>query len=235
MSLHSTRHTRFLRYAIAFAIIFVLIVGTCVSLLATHAASSTCANPTDTAYRVVAGDTLSSIATAHGTTSEVLASHNTLANPNLIFPFQLICIASRGTVSVPMPGLPNSPFVATARLDAAAAGVPVQIFVNQINQESGFNPGAVSPAGAIGIAQFLPSTAAGLGIDPHDPNQSLRGAAELMASYLNTYNGNIDMALAAYNAGPGTVNGAVARCGATNFRSCLAQMTQDYIHAITGN
>ncbi|HKV01676.1 MAG TPA: transglycosylase SLT domain-containing protein, partial [Ktedonobacteraceae bacterium] len=57
--------------------------------------------------------------------------------------------------------LPRSQYVAIAQQDAIAAGIPPDYFVRQINTESGFNPNAVSPAGAVGIAQFLPSTAAG--------------------------------------------------------------------------
>ena len=64
-----------------------------------------------------------------------------------------------------------------ARLDAQQNGISADLFEKQINQESGFNPNAVSPAGAIGIAQFMPSTAQGLGINPYDAVQSLSGAA----------------------------------------------------------
>jgi surface antigen len=67
------------------------------------------------------------------------------------------------------PGLPNSPYVSVALEAARAAGIPTTPFLRQINAESGFNPHAVSPAGAIGIAQFMPATAAGLGINPWDP------------------------------------------------------------------
>ena len=77
-------------------------------------------------------------------------------------------------------------------------------FVRQIGQESGFNPSAVSRAGAIGIAQFMPDTARGLGVDPTDPYASLDAAARLMRQYLDKY-GNYATALAAYNAGPGAV------------------------------
>jgi len=190
---------------------------------------------------------LDAIAEKFGTKYQVLARESSIALPQLIFAGQLICIppsAIKKVVdmpitgmapTVPMPVLPNSPFVATARLDATAANIPVQIFLNQINQESNFNPNAVSPAGALGIAQFIPSTAAGLGINPRDPNQSLRGASQLMARYLMTRNGNIDMALSDYNAGTGNTNAAIARGGATNFRSFLPFETRQYIHIITGN
>src|SRR5215467_14378047 len=71
-----------------------------------------------------------------------------------------------------------------ARQAANRAGIDPDIFLRQIQQESGFNPGARSPAGAIGIAQFMPDTARGLGIDPTDPYAALDAAARLDASNL---------------------------------------------------
>ncbi|MBE3568426.1 MAG: lytic transglycosylase domain-containing protein, partial [Thermogemmatispora sp.] len=104
-------------------------------------------------------------------------------------------------------------------------------FVRQSNRESGFNPDAVSPAGAVGIAQFLPSTAAGLGIDPWNPVEALRGAARLMARYQIRYGGSYAQAAAAYNAGPAAVDQALARCG-SRWLACLPAETQAYVTAI---
>src|SRR5205085_80727 len=105
--------------------------------------------------------------------------------------------------------LPKSQYVAIAEQDAVDAGISPEYFVRQINQESGFNPNAVSPAGAVGIAQFEPGTAAGLGVNPWDPISALRGAARLMANYAHSYGGDYAKALAAYNGGSGTVQYAV--------------------------
>jgi hypothetical protein len=129
--------------------------------------------------------------------------------------------------------LPNSPYVAVAELDAVNAGIPPAYFVRQINQESLFNPSAVSPAGAVGIAQFMPGTAATLGIDPWNPTQALQGAAHLMASYVKQYGGNYAMALAAYNAGIGAVQYAVNYCG-SYWMNCLPAETRNYIYVIMG-
>ena len=118
-----------------------------------------------------------------------------------------------------------------ARHEAQAAGIPPLLFVRQIQQESGFNPRAVSRAGAIGIAQFMPETAKGLGINPWNPNASLKGAARLMASYVKRYGGDYSKALAAYNAGSGTVAWVLARCG-VQWRVCLPIETQHYISII---
>ena len=129
--------------------------------------------------------------------------------------------------------LPASDYVAIARQDAIDAGIPQQYFVNQIQVESGFDPNAVSPAGAVGIAQFEPATAASLGFDPYDPIAALRGAANYMASLSNTYGGDYAKALAAYNAGGLTVNQAVQACGA-DWMNCIPAETQAYIYKITG-
>ena len=93
-----------------------------------------------------------------------------------------------------------------ARGAAARAGIDPDVFVAQINQESGFNPNAGSPAGAQGVAQIMPQTAAGWGVDPHDPYASLDAAATNMARYQQRYGGDMSKALAAYNAGPGAVD-----------------------------
>ena len=72
--------------------------------------------------------------------------------------------------------------------------------------ESGFDPSAVSPAGAQGIAQFMPGTAAAYGLrDPFDPEAAIDAQARLMADLLRQLRGSIPLALAAYNAGPGAV------------------------------
>jgi hypothetical protein len=89
--------------------------------------------------------------------------------------------------------------------DAARAnGIPVAGFLALINQESGFDPGAKSPAGALGIAQFMPNTAAGLRINPLDPTQALPASAKHLAA-LRRNLGSWDLALAGYNAGGGAV------------------------------
>ena len=119
-----------------------------------------------------------------------------------------------------------------ARQDAVNAGIDPNLFEKQINQESGFNPDAVSQVGAIGIAQIMPSTAAGWNVDPHDPVASLQAAANAMASYQRSY-GSYSMALAAYNAGTGTVNDAISRCG-SSWKGCLPGETQTYIDVIVG-
>ena len=135
------------------------------------------------------------------------------------------------------PGLPymaiaNSPYVAVAEQAAVNAGIPPVYFVRQIQQESGFNPNAVSVTNAEGIAQFEPYTASGLGINPWDPNSALPGAARLMANYYHQY-GNYAKALGAYNAGPGSVQSAVYSCG-MYWLSCMPGQSQNYVYRIMG-
>jgi hypothetical protein len=88
---------------------------------------------------------------------------------------------------------------------AARWGVPPAFLAAQLNTESGFNPNAVSPDGAIGLAQFMPSTARSVGLNPRDPNASIDAMAKLMSSYKKTY-GSWEKALYAYHGGPGIVD-----------------------------
>lgn len=71
--------------------------------------------------------------------------------------------------------------------------------------ESRFNDRALSPAGAIGVMQLMPATAATLGVDPTDPTQNARGGAAYVRQMLDTFDGDLTLALAAYNAGPEAV------------------------------
>jgi hypothetical protein len=140
--------------------------------------------------------------------------------------------ASLNGPGLPYMAIPNSQYVPIAERDAVEAGISPVYFVRQINQESGFNPSAVSVTNAEGIAQFEPYTAAGLGINPWDPIQALRAAAQLMARYYHQY-GNYAKALGAYNAGPGAVQSASYACG-MNWLNCMPGQTQDYVYRIMG-
>jgi len=84
-------------------------------------------------------------------------------------------------------------------------GVDPSLLAAVASQESGFNAGAVSSAGAEGLMQFMPSTAQGLGVNPFDPASSINGAARYLSGLQNQF-GSTSLALAAYNAGPGAVS-----------------------------
>ena len=89
--------------------------------------------------------------------------------------------------------------VRTAGLDALTF---INIFDALINRESNFNPKAISPKGAVGLGQLMPDTAADLGVkNPLDPVENLHGSAKYFTQQLKQF-GSLDLALAAYNAGP---------------------------------
>ncbi|HTZ88401.1 MAG TPA: lytic transglycosylase domain-containing protein [Solirubrobacteraceae bacterium] len=96
----------------------------------------------------------------------------------------------------------------TPLIEAAAArnGVDPAVLHGLIQQESDFDPNSRSSAGAIGLTQLMPSTASSLGVsDPTDPAQSIEGGARYLGEMLQRFGGNVEDALAAYNAGPGAV------------------------------
>jgi len=95
-------------------------------------------------------------------------------------------------------------FLEMAKAAALRHGVPADLFLRLVQQESGWNPKALSHKGAIGLAQLMPKTASLLGVDPHDPRQNLDGGARYLAQQYRTFQ-SWRLALAAYNAGPGAV------------------------------
>jgi hypothetical protein len=94
-----------------------------------------------------------------------------------------------------------------ARRTAASYNLPPEIFLRLINTESGFNPNAVSPKGATGLTQLMPDTAREMGVtNINDITQNIEGGARYLKKMVDKYDGNMELALAAYNAGPGNVD-----------------------------
>ncbi len=102
----------------------------------------------------------------------------------------------------------NGPESMDAIFEEAAAryDVSVDLLKAVAKAESGFNPNAVSKAGAIGVMQLMPATARSLGVaDPYDARQNIMGGAKYLKENLDRFNGDVSLALAAYNAGPNAV------------------------------
>jgi soluble lytic murein transglycosylase-like protein len=115
-------------------------------------------------------------------------------------------------VRQPEPASPREPTTCTgselgAAFEAAAArhGLSVDLLMSVARAESGCDADAVSPAGAVGVMQLLPETARELGVDPRDPRQNIDGGAAYLRQQIDRFGGRLDLALAAYNAGPAPV------------------------------
>ena len=119
----------------------------------------------------------------------------------------------------------RSEFLPHAKAMARKHGVPEDLFLRLVQQESGWNPNARSHKGAHGLAQLMPGTAAKLGVDPRDPKQNLEGGARYLRMMYNTF-GSWNLALAAYNAGPG----AVAKYGGVP----PYNETKNYVRIVSG-
>lgn len=116
-------------------------------------------------------------------------------------------------------------YLEMAKAAARAHGVPEDLFLRLVQQESGWNAAAVSGKGATGLAQLMPGTARLLGVEIDDPEQNLNGGARYLKMMYDKF-GSWKLALAAYNAGPGAVEAAN---GVPDFEE-----TQNYVKAILG-
>lgn len=120
----------------------------------------------------------------------------------------------------------KSEYTPHARAAARRYGIPEDLFLRLVQQESGWNPSARSHKGATGLAQLMPGTAARLGVNPHDPVQNLNGGARYLRMMYNQF-GNWRLALAAYNAGPAAVS---KYGGIPPYRE-----TRNYVRVIAGS
>jgi len=117
-------------------------------------------------------------------------------------------------------------YLELARAAARRHGVPEDLFLRLVQQESNWNPRAKSHKGAIGLAQLMPGTARVLGVDPHNPRENLEGGARYLREQYDTFR-SWRLALAAYNAGPGAVE---KHNGVPPYRE-----TKNYVRKIWGS
>lgn len=113
--------------------------------------------------------------------------------------------AGAGPTAIPsFNGRYKGQYLEAAKAAARRHGVPEDLFLRLVQQESGWNPGAVSNKGATGLAQLMPATARRLGVDMADPHDNLNGGARYLRMMYDRF-GDWKLALAAYNAGPEAV------------------------------
>ena len=148
-----------------------------------------------------------------------------------------------GPLSISTDAVQDVPLATTADLSAAHTRIPAAyaakvaeladrfdlspaLIEALVWQESRWRHNAVSPVGARGLAQLMPGTARDLGVDPDDPFANLEGGARYLREQMDRFDGDIEKALAAYNAGPGRVirSGGIPRI----------RETQNYVTAIMG-
>ena len=130
--------------------------------------------------------------------------------------------ATTSTGSTAGSGLAGVPYADLFSQAGAKYGVSPALLAGVAKTESGFSTSAVSSVGARGLMQFMPATAAGLGVDTSDPASSIDGAARYLSSLIGQF-GSTDLALAAYNAGPS----AVQRAGG------VPAAAQSYVQKVT--
>ncbi len=135
----------------------------------------------------------------------------------------------KSAVAVAVPsysGRYRGQFLDAARQAARRHGVPEDLFLRLVQQESGWNPHAVSHKGATGLAQLMPATARRLGVNATDPHDNLNGGARYLRMMYDRF-GDWKLALAAYNAGPEAVQ---KYGGVPPYRE-----TKGYVRAILGS
>lgn len=193
--------------------------------------------PKAVVHVVASGETLTGIARRHGSTIAAIATANGIANPSYLRTGQRLTIpgtTASATAAATMPASMSSLVAARGvigsiiRAEAKAQGVPVAFALAVAWQESGWQAGVVSRAGAVGVMQLTPPTAdwvastiLGHGIDLYDARSNVQAGITLLRHYLDRYDGDRSLALAAYLQGQTAAD-----------RSGVYQVTRPYIASI---
>lgn len=159
------------------------------------------------------------------------AAHLPFASPNRVEPGDVQKAAPDADMPASVPGEYR------ALLDRAARqyGLAPRLLAAVVEVESGFRPNAVSPKGAKGLMQLTDATARAMGVsDPFDPAANIMGGAKYLSQLIRRYGGDVAVALAAYNAGPGRIDRAGVRTAADlDARAhLLPQETVDYVQKV---
>jgi soluble lytic murein transglycosylase-like protein len=157
-----------------------------------------------------------------------IAGGNNLANPQTRSPIAQAPEVPDGALADPAVSAGTIPQAYAAKVQELAARYDLSpaLIEAVVWQESRWRPGAISPAGARGLTQLMPGTAQGLGVNPDDPMANLEGGARYLREQLDRFGGDLEKALAAYNAGPGRVQQAG---GVPPIRE-----TQSYVASVIG-
>ncbi|MCY0908203.1 MAG: lytic transglycosylase domain-containing protein [Sulfobacillus thermotolerans] len=121
-------------------------------------------------------------------------------------PFATALSEAQNNAATPESSQPSASIEASIQQAAASTGLSPALLQAVATVESSLNPEAVSSAGAVGVMQLMPGTAAELGVNPYNAEQNIMGGAEYLKSLFDSFHGNLPLAIAAYNAGPGAVD-----------------------------
>ncbi len=163
---------------------------------AARAARKPLTNTAGSTFSSTAGASVSGTGASTAASTQTLSGVSSAGSSGTVTADTPYEVASDGTVSMEQ----------IFQKAAAKYGVSSNLLKAVAKVESGYQPGVVSSAGAIGVMQLMPGTASSLGVtNAYDAEQNIMGGAKLLSQLLAQYNNNLDLALAAYNAGPGNV------------------------------